>query len=75
MASLPLPRFLERHVEQRHHAVELKRALDGQPDADIRQRKITHDPSDAHTLRGIPAIGRGVAGVIRGTQPEQSVSS
>ncbi len=75
MPSFPLPRFLERHAQERHHAIELKRALDGQPDVDIRERKITHDPSDSLTLRGIPAVGRGVAGVIRGTQPEQAVSS
>jgi hypothetical protein len=30
------------------------------------------DPSDALTLRGIPAIGRGVAGAIAGTNPAQS---
>ncbi len=29
------------------------------------------DPSDALTLRGIPAIGRGVAGHIPGTNPCQ----
>ncbi len=28
--------------------------------------------SDTLTLRGIPAIGRGVAGCIRGTNPSQS---
>ncbi len=33
--------------------------------------KVTwiNDPSDALTLRGIPAIGRGVAGHIRYTNP------
>lgn len=31
------------------------------------------DPSDALTLRGIPAVGRGVAGAIRGTKPEACV--
>ncbi len=28
------------------------------------------DPSDSLTLRGIPAIGRGVAGHIPGTRPD-----
>jgi hypothetical protein len=28
------------------------------------------DPSDAVTLRGIPAIGRGVQGAIHGTRPD-----
>lgn len=32
------------------------------------------DPSDAITLRGIPAIGRGVAGHIPHTQPEQQAT-
>lgn len=30
----------------------------------------TNDPADTLTLRGIPAIGRGVAGQIRGTRPD-----
>ncbi len=39
--------------------------------ATISSVKVTWhvDPSDTLTLRGIPAIGRGVAGVIRGTSP------
>ncbi len=69
MASQPLPSFLERHVERRAHVANLGRALADQPNADLRERKYTHDPSDALTLRGIPAIGRGVAGAIRGTAP------
>lgn len=28
------------------------------------------DPSDTLTLRGIPAIGRGVAGAMHGTRPD-----
>lgn len=28
------------------------------------------DPSDTLTLRGIPALGRGVGGAIRGTRPD-----
>ena len=37
----------------------------------IPNAKVTwiHDPSDSRTLRGIPAIGRGVAGCITGTNP------
>lgn len=31
------------------------------------------DPADSHTLRGIPAIGRGVAGHMAQTQPESHV--
>lgn len=29
------------------------------------------DPADTRTLRGIPAIGKGVAGVSPGTRPDQ----
>lgn len=32
------------------------------------------DPSDAKTLRGIPAIGRNVGGAIAGTRPDQAVN-
>jgi hypothetical protein len=68
VASFALPRFLERHAQERDHAAKLRRVID-HGDLDVRQRTIYHDPADALTLRGIPAIGRGVAGVIRGTSP------
>ncbi len=29
------------------------------------------DPSDWETLRGIPALGKGVSGAIRGTRPDR----
>lgn len=74
MASFPLPRFLEQRVEERQHARELV-AVTNDLEADLRERKIYHDPADTLTLRGIPAVGRGVAGVIRGTQPESAVAS
>jgi len=31
--------------------------------------KTSHTAADAHTLRGIPAVGRSVSGAIRGTNP------
>lgn len=68
MASLPLPRFLERHAEQRAHVAKLTAAVAGTT-VDLAQRKHHNDPADTLTLRGIPAIGRGVAGCIRGTNP------
>lgn len=34
---------------------------------------VTPTGADALRLRGIPAIGRGVAGCIRGTNPERAV--
>jgi hypothetical protein len=72
--SLPLPRFLETAQERRDHARALEREV-LQQQVDLRERKITHDPSDSLTLRGIPAVGRGVAGAIRGTSPESAVAS
>jgi hypothetical protein len=74
MASLPLPRFLQQHVEKRDHARALEREV-MQQGVDLAQRQIVCDPSDSLTLRGIPAIGRGVAGCIRGTDPAGVVLS
>jgi len=47
--------------------------------ADLRVERVERQmfnmaASDSRTLRGIPAIGRGVMGVIYGTQPEHAVS-
>lgn len=36
---------------------------------DLRETKSSHTAVDSISLRGIPAIGRGVAGVIHGTAP------
>jgi hypothetical protein len=41
-----------------------------QPDAKVRWQLTA---SDGMTLRGIPAIGRGVAGCITGTNPQNVV--
>ncbi len=70
MASQPLPRFLERHTEHRHHIAALTQVI-ANTKHDIRERRPHVDPADTLTLRGIPAIGRGVAGAIRGTNPNQ----
>lgn len=66
--SLPLPRFLETHETRREHARRLEQTV-REAGSDLRERTIHVDPCDARTLRGIPAIGRGVAGVINGTAP------
>lgn len=71
--NLPLPRFLQAHQHQRQHADTLARTVVDNT-LDLRERVITYDPSDNLTLRGIPAIGRGVAGVIAGTQPETAAT-
>jgi hypothetical protein len=66
--NIPLPRFLQEHQHRRDHAAALASAVVEQQ-VNLRERVIVFDPADSLTLRGIPAIGRGVAGVIRGTQP------
>lgn len=66
--NVPLPRFLQEHQHHRQHADALATTI-VDTTLDLRDRIIVCDPSDSLTLRGIPAIGRGVAGVIRHTQP------
>lgn len=55
-----------------HHARHITRpSITAADPVSIRVRITwTHDPSDTRTLRGIPAIGRGVAGHIPGTRPD-----
>jgi hypothetical protein len=67
--NVPLPRFLQEHQHRRDHANALSSSVVDNS-LDLRDRIIVCDPSDALTLRGIPAIGRGVAGAIRFSQPE-----
>lgn len=43
----------------------------------LREQRLDLDyeqAADERNLRGIPAIGRGVAGVIRGTDPEREAT-
>ena len=69
MAAQPLPRFLEDRAERVEHARKLE-AVARSAGGDLRsERKHAHTAVDSISLRGIPAIGRGVAGVIHGTQP------
>lgn len=70
MPSLPLPRFLETEQTRRDHARKLERAV-RESSGDIRTTKTAHTAADTLTLRGIPAIGRGVAGVIPGMRPDK----
>ncbi len=64
-----LPRFLETHETRRLHAAKLERVV-RESGGDLRdERPSSHTAADGTTLRGIPAIGRGVAGVIPGTKP------
>lgn len=71
MPALPLPRFLETFETRREHARKLEHAVRsaGGDMHEMRNVRATHTAVDAIALRGIPAIGRGVAGVIAGTSP------
>ena len=53
----------------------LAREQSGDLQAERVERQVFRLPADSRTLRGIPAIGRGVMGVVPGTQPEQHVTS
>ena len=68
--SQPLPRFLETHASRVEHAKKLERVV-RESAGDLRNErpKTSHTAVDSISLRGIPAIGRGVAGVIHGTSP------
>ena len=71
MATQPLPRFLERHREHQSHArARATVPVPDVPEVPAGRHRYAPDPGDTLTLRGIPAIGRGVAGCIRGTNPE-----
>lgn len=73
-----MPTFPRGFANFRVHAAnaemleQLARATGG----DVKQELAAHawTPADALTLRGIPAIGRSVAGVIPGTQPETAAT-
>lgn len=72
------PRGFANHQANVANAQMLER-LAREQSADLRVERVerqmfNNDPSDSRTLRGIPAIGRGVMGVIFGTQPEHAVS-
>ena len=65
----PLPRFLEDHQSRLEHARKLEKVV-RDAGGDLRdERPTAHTAVDGVALRGIPAIGRGVSGVIPGTAP------
>lgn len=68
MPTFLLTRFTRRdlHVEQNQ---ALARVL-LEVDAVLEQRRQSKLPGDPLSLRGIPAIGRGVGGAVRGSNPE-----
>lgn len=67
-----LPRWLDRIDRDIEHVRVKAEALAARGEgtsADDQLYTMAEDPRAR--LRGLPAIGRGVAGAIRGTQPEQ----
>lgn len=66
-SSLPARHI--RYTERLAHAHALRTAI---PDTTIIRGQ--HTAADGITLRGIPAIGRGVAGHVPGTQPESAAT-
>jgi hypothetical protein len=72
MPTFALPRFMETHASRLAHAKQLA-AVVRETDADLNTIRQQHTAADSLTLRGIPAIGRGVAGVSPGTNPESIV--
>ena len=66
---IPLPRFLEDHATRVEHAKKLERVVRDAGGDLGEERKTQHTAVDSISLRGIPAIGRGVRGVIDGTAP------
>jgi hypothetical protein len=62
--------------EDRVLASRLIRAMRPGVALDVPQAELEFSsklPGDNQALRGIPAIGRGVAGAIRGTSPDREV--
>ena len=66
--SLPMKRALvAAKLQQQVGQIVRQAALE----APLPERTTHCDPADGKALRGIPAVGRNVAGHIDGTQPEQ----
>jgi len=65
------------HAEQlspwtvRDHLEAAYRRVSQELGTDTPRRRFDAEAGDGRTLRGIPAIGRGVAGVIPGTSPDR----
>lgn len=64
----PLPRFLETHATRQAHARHLERVV-REAGGDMREVKMRHTAADSRSLRGIPCVGKSIAGVVAGTQP------
>ncbi len=70
-----LPRFLVDHQQRVEHARKLAKIC-RETDGNVADEKVRYRaPADGRTLRGLPAIGRSVAGAISGTNPESALMS
>lgn len=61
--------FARRQAEADHLAQQVASILRENPDINIKRTAGATPAGDETKLRGIPAIGRGVQGAIRGTRP------
>lgn len=71
--SLPLPRYTN---TQAADTATINRILleTGERDPDLTaKRKSRTDHTDYARMRGIPAVGRNVAGAIPGTKPDDCI--
>jgi hypothetical protein len=64
----PLPRAYRRQLQVEDQA-KLERILAEVVDEEPSSAAGATAPGDSRRLRGIPAVGRGVAGAIQGTNP------
>jgi len=71
--SQPLPRFYKRTLRAKDERMISQAIIDTGDTAPTRTLSTATLPGDARRLRGIPAIGRSVAGCIPGTNPERSL--
>jgi hypothetical protein len=68
--------LLRRHTQHQHNATLIaKLAPETQTTLKPHHQRQYQPPADTRTLRGIPAIGRGVAGCIPGMNPDQITRS
>jgi hypothetical protein len=64
--------LLQRHTQHTHNATLIaKLAPDATTKLEPHHQRRYQPPADTRTLRGIPAIGRGVAGCIPGMNPDR----
>lgn len=67
--------LLNKHqIHAKNAALIAKLALETDLDVPMRPAAGATPAGDEERLRGIPAIGRGVGGAMRGTRPDQAAA-